>query len=278
MLKSYINNFIVWLVRIFNKLTNYDNSVIILMYHSISDECDTSDTLARTVSKDLFRKQLQFIKKKGYNIISLEKAVHGMINKNIERNSICITFDDGYEDNYTNAFPILSELSVPATIFLVSSYITNAKDFEHLAKKSIFEKSMNISQITEMLAHKDIITFGSHTKTHKRLSDLPLDEAKSELENGISELKELGITPTLFAYPYGGRKEQNSEYIKILKNLGVIAAVSTTSGINKIDQDLFKLKRIHVSQNDIEMKLFEKIIGVYNLKLRINRIVKKGHD
>jgi peptidoglycan/xylan/chitin deacetylase (PgdA/CDA1 family) len=273
-MKSYLNDLIVQGKKLFNKLTKYDDSLIILMYHSITDAQDKSDAMGRTVSRDLFKQQLMLIKSNGYNILSLEKAVKNIQDNKIEPKSLCVTFDDGYEDNYHNAFPVLYELGIPATIFLISSYIKNNENFQHLSEKGIYEKSMNLSQIKEMLSHEDIITFGSHTHSHKRLSSLTLEEAELELEKGISELKKEGISTTLFAYPYGGIPEQNDDYINILQKNGISAAVTTTSGYNKVKQDLFKLKRIHISQSDVDNKLLEKLLGVYDLKLRINRIIK----
>lgn len=89
------------------------------MYHSVSDSFESD--LSVTVRQ--FEQQMVYLSE-NFNVISLEKAVEYIKNGDIpEKNSIVITFDDGYKDNYCNAYPILKKLKLPATIFLLVSYI-----------------------------------------------------------------------------------------------------------------------------------------------------------
>jgi peptidoglycan/xylan/chitin deacetylase (PgdA/CDA1 family) len=103
----------------------YKNQAIILCFHRIND----LDTIRKSANSSLFFEKNQFEKllislKENYEILSLEKLVeifkHGI---KIRKKIVVLTFDDGYEDNYINAYPLLLKHKVPATIFLVTDYI-----------------------------------------------------------------------------------------------------------------------------------------------------------
>ena len=69
-----------------------------------------------------------FLKEKHYNVIPLDELVKGIKKgKKFAHNTVVITFDDGYQDNYSYAYPILKKYGFPATIFLISDYIGNAR-------------------------------------------------------------------------------------------------------------------------------------------------------
>ena len=89
------------------------------------------------VTPDNFNNQMKFLKK-NYNIISLSSVNQYLKNHKIPRNSIAITFDDGYQDNLINAIPILEEYNIPATFFVTSGYIGNNKEFYQETLNRIF--------------------------------------------------------------------------------------------------------------------------------------------
>ena len=91
----------------------------ILTYHSISNEIEPDET----VTPEEFERQLQYIKE-NYKVISLEEAIEYLqTDLGKVSGSIVITFDDGYSDNYYNAYPLLKKHNFPATIFLISDFI-----------------------------------------------------------------------------------------------------------------------------------------------------------
>lgn len=99
--------------------------LIILTYHRVNDE--DFDPLEMNIRIEDFERQMRYLKN-NFNIISLEKAVKSLREGiEIPQASIVVTFDDGYEDNYTNAFPILRKYNIPATIFLSVSSIEKRK-------------------------------------------------------------------------------------------------------------------------------------------------------
>ena len=104
----------------------FSNRIITLMYHRI----DTSETdpWGICVSIKQFEEQIQFLKN-NYHLISSGDLIKQLINHTITEESICITFDDGYADNYTHAKPILDKYNCPATFFISTDFIGSAIPF-----------------------------------------------------------------------------------------------------------------------------------------------------
>lgn len=113
-----------------SKLLKFQNKfrpeAYILMYHRITDV--EVDPWSLAVSAKNFDEQLEVLKKK-FNVISLEELIDKKTNNELEPNTIVITFDDGYKDNYATAYPILKKHKLPATFFISSAYIENQNEF-----------------------------------------------------------------------------------------------------------------------------------------------------
>jgi peptidoglycan/xylan/chitin deacetylase (PgdA/CDA1 family) len=123
-------------------------TVPVLMYHSIAE--DPGSTLS--VAPENFRKQIEYLNKAGYTVISLDELVTGILAGNrFTGKEVVLTFDDGFEDNYIKAFPLLSKYDMPAIIFLETANI------------GVQDRYLTWEQIRVM--SKNNIAFGAHTKT-----------------------------------------------------------------------------------------------------------------
>lgn len=104
----------------------FRNKALVLIYHRVTDiGKDPQKMCVNTVN---FEKQIRFLKGK-YKILSLQELVNNLKNKRIDNNSIVITFDDGYFDNYEIALPILEKYNVPCTFFITFENIETGKEF-----------------------------------------------------------------------------------------------------------------------------------------------------
>ena len=99
----------------------------ILMYHRV-DSLPEYDQL--TVSPAIFRQQMEILAKR-YRVIPLSQALTELASGKITRNTVVITFDDGYHDNVVHALPVLKELSLPATVFITTGFA--ARKMQHLS-------------------------------------------------------------------------------------------------------------------------------------------------
>src|ERR1700759_3055747 len=90
-------------------------NIIVLMYHRV-DKVDTNPW-SICVSPENFEKQIRFLKQ-NFNIITVDELVIQLRSNTINQNAVCITFDDGYADNYIHAKPVLEKYNCPATFFI----------------------------------------------------------------------------------------------------------------------------------------------------------------
>ena len=241
-------------VCIFAACTGYNSKtnkkwLTVLTYHSIGNEIEPDET----VTPEEFEKQLQYIKD-NYKVISLEDAVE-YLQTDIEKvaGSIVITFDDGYSNNYHNAYPLLKKHSFPATIFLISDLI-NDKGGKYLSQ----------SQIHEMMDNN--ISFGSHTISHRILAGLSEEDIIREIKGSKDILEsQLGNKINSFAYPVGTRADFDDTTVGIVKEYKYTYACSNVYGMNDENSDIFALKRIGIETTDCFLLFKQKLDGALNI-------------
>ena len=175
----------------------------VLMYHKIGDPPPGSNLAKLWVSTADFRRQLGYLKKRGYTSINFRDwrdAETGV--KALPSKPVLITFDDGYMNNYEFAYPILREFNMKAGIFLVYETIDRHNAW-HDPVGEPWLKMLTMPQILDM-QNSGVIEFGSHTMRHRNLAQLPLDEVRWELTESKKRLEDaLGREILACAYPSG---------------------------------------------------------------------------
>ncbi len=180
---------------------------------------------------------------KGWKFVSIDQVCAELANKNpgfrrvATQKFACLTFDDGYLDTYTVAYPLLNRLQVPFCIYMTC-------DFYHGAATPNWDnnaKMMNVKQMQEM-SRDPLCTIGAHTCSHPRLSKLSVEEQRREILECKEDLEHiLGKDVRHLAYPHG---DYNNETIEIVKILGFKTAVSTSGRFVRDDSGLLELDRI----------------------------------
>ncbi|MDW7775646.1 MAG: polysaccharide deacetylase family protein [Methanosarcinales archaeon] len=136
-----------FLLRIYNEKKN--RRVIILMYHRIFDNKNSNIDIDTDylITPEEFEKQIKYISEK-YNVISFDELIEHYQNKSkLPKNSIIITFDDGYKDCYTIAYPILQKYNVSAMFFIATDYI-NSDDIYWWDKVAYALNNTNITSFS----------------------------------------------------------------------------------------------------------------------------------
>tara|TARA_Y100000589_G_C27175545_1_gene638588 strand:+ start:1703 stop:2521 length:819 start_codon:yes stop_codon:yes gene_type:complete len=232
-------------------------NIPILCYHSINKRFENEPD---PIHPKEFEEHLKYINDY-YEVISLSKLAYFLKNDlKPENPSIVITFDDGYIDNYFEAFPLLIKFNAKATFFVVTDFIDGNISLNGLKGW----ESMNWDNIKE-IDSKPNFEIGGHTHSHKILGDLNPLTAKLEIDNSINLLSsQLNRKIRYFAYPFGQRHHFTKENIINLKKNSIQAACSTIFKTYHTKKDLYKLNRINIRSFDTRQKLSKKIKGYYD--------------
>lgn len=205
--------------------------VPIPMYHSI-DTISTEANRMLVVSPENFKRQMEFLKNNRYNVIALDELADIINSKRkIPPKTLCITLDDGYENNYKYAYPVLKRLRLPATIFIMANFV-NMPGY------------LTSAQIKEMADNG--IYIGSHTKSHFWLGGQDIKKAREEIFESKQALERLTSKKVnFFCYPAGGFTKQARQ---LVVDAGYQGAVATNPGKKYPKQDLYALKRLRISK------------------------------
>ncbi len=224
------------------------NGAVILMYHSVGDNNNLF-----TVKPGDFEKQMAYLSENKFNIISLSSLLDILAGKKtILPKTVVITFDDGYEDNYLVALPVLKKYNLHASVFVITGMIGG----ERAPRGGTNIKMLSLERMKQM-RDSGLIDFYPHTDSHPKLTDLSHEMVKNEIASSRVMLeKEFGGQANMFAYPYG---KYNEAVIKVLKDQNFRGAVTVNVGRIKNTDDPFLLKRNSVDSK-ITWSMFKGIV------------------
>jgi peptidoglycan/xylan/chitin deacetylase (PgdA/CDA1 family) len=180
---------------------------MILTYHSVGPT-------SLAVPQNMFRQQMEWLRENAA-IVDLEKLLAGTWPKSEMGVTCAVTFDDGYASVYRDAFPVLQELQLPATVYLVGDAIgetsrRQSNDFSGLYPD---EEMLLWEEVREMGRHG--ISFGSHLLRHKDLTSLSDADKKLELEDSKRLIEDqLGFGCPSFCYPWGKHDDRSVDAVK----------------------------------------------------------------
>ena len=218
----------------------------ILVYHSISED----PLNPFSVSPEDFEEQVRFVSQE-YNVISLKELIACIRDESreIPPDSVVITSDDGFRDNYTYAYPILKKYGVPATIFVITERLESDGASQPAAKDHESSLYLSWDQIIEM--SRNGVSIGSHTCTHPWLTDVTLEEARREIVESKARLEQQLDKPVcLFAYPGGRIRDFDQDIISSVANSGYSGACTGLNGTNKDGISPYLLRRTKIEVGD----------------------------
>ncbi len=209
--------------------------VPILLYHYVEYNHDPNDTIRMglTVTPFWLERQLQFLRSNNYVTVSPAQLVAAVNSgRTLPPKSVMLTFDDGYRDFYTDAYPLLLKYKAKATIFVIPGFLDRPN-------------FMYTRQLQEIATQSSgLITIGAHTVHHAALTSEKTTKAWDEVYGSKEGLEKIiGRKVEVFAYPYGFF---NQETIKIVRRSGFTIAMSTIFGTTESRENLFYLPRIRV--------------------------------
>ncbi|GLS83494.1 polysaccharide deacetylase family protein [Paraferrimonas haliotis] len=221
-------------------------AAVILQYHHVSDHAPKSTT----TSIDRFNEHMAYIKEHEFNVIPMSKLVE-MLNKGQEPapKTVVITFDDGYQDNFDNAHPILKQYGFPYTVFVATDPLDKG-----------FHQMMSWETIGKMVA--DGVEIANHTSSHLHLvqklegenNSQWLARIQKDIENAEAKIKQnTGYNFKMLAYPYG---EYDDQVTALLEQLGYIG-IGQQSGAVGLTTDLRAIPRFPMANTYSSMPSFK---------------------
>jgi len=204
------------------------------MYHHISVPPPDADAIRRdiSVSPQNFEAQLRYLRDEGYTTIHLSDLLYYLAQgQPLPKKPIVLTFDDGYRDNYDNAFFLLHKYDMVGTFFLITDFIDQERaDY------------MTWPQVRVMV--RCGMELGSHSRDHPELSGRSTDFLVWQVL-GSREMIEsrVGITPRFFSYPSGQYDDQT---IRVVHSANFWGGVTTHQGTTQRSDRVFELMRVRI--------------------------------
>jgi len=246
----------------------------ILTYHRIAPHVPGLPAPLHNVTPHRFRRQLQGLQQRGFSFWRLSQVLaYHRRGRPLPRRTLVVTFDDGFESVYREAWPVLCELQIPATIFLNTAYLNAAEPFPFDAWGMRFAlqtppmtwRPLRIKQCREM-AQSGWIELGAHTHTHQDFRGRP-EEFRADLQRSVDRVRELfGVEEMTFAFPFGGPHLgfAGGSLEKAARRTDVACALSTESVLVDVASDPFTWGRMNAFPWDTPATLAAKFAGWYS--------------
>jgi peptidoglycan/xylan/chitin deacetylase (PgdA/CDA1 family) len=219
-------------------------NIPILMYHQIVEPGFESPHKIY-VTESRFDEHMSYLKDAGFETLTFKDVLDYKTHPDrlFPKHPVIISFDDGYENNFTKALPILKKHGMKAVFYL----LTNPHSHNHwdADTKAPQLKLMSPDQRQTLAQDMEI---GSHGFDHKKLSQMNWEQAAQEFENSKQTLeKEFGSPILSYAYTYGDRADRD---IQLAKRAGYAFAVNTTRGVLHFADNPHNLFRVSIFPTD----------------------------
>ena len=214
---------------------DFRSKMVVVTFHRVNDWM-ADDSI--TCSSPKFEDFCGFFRKH-FRVVRLSEQVAGCREQRDMGGTLSITFDDGYRDNFEVAAPILQRLRLPAAFFLATGFI--GTDYtppwdQHLSRQPGW---MTWDQVRSL--RDQGFEIGAHTDGHIDLATQDAEAVRGELARCRTKLLEaLGVPPTLFAYPFGGRENMSPPSLELVREAGFECCLGAFGGVNPPVADPFQ--------------------------------------
>lgn len=218
--------------------------IVIVYYHRVGP----CDVLSQPVSR--FRADMEYLARH-YECLTLRELAQRLRAGGRRGRPIAVvTFDDGYRDNFTNAFPELRAVGAAATFFVTTGFIGTDRPFPHDQRAVAAGRTeradwpkMTWDELRQMEAAG--MEIGSHTVNHADMGSTDAAIAAGEIRQSLETLRrELGGGDRAFCFPWGGSRNVSPAAVEAIREAGYYAAVTTRPGVVGDNADLMELPRV----------------------------------
>jgi GT2 family glycosyltransferase/peptidoglycan/xylan/chitin deacetylase (PgdA/CDA1 family) len=229
--------------------------VAVLVYHAIADL--RHDPLLRDygVTRTRFAEQLDALNRWGWTFVDLDAVLAAFAgSEQLPARSVLVTFDDAYANLLTEGMPVLEERRIPALVFAVADRVGGVNEWD-LRKGGTELKLLDAEGLRALVERG--VEIGSHTASHRPLTQVPPDELPVELEGSAARLDALRLPrPRALSYPHG---DTSPAVAAAARRAGYAIAFTVRPGIACRGVDPFAVPRIEVLAGDTPRKLRVKL-------------------
>jgi peptidoglycan/xylan/chitin deacetylase (PgdA/CDA1 family) len=206
------------------------SGAVIFMFHRFGED----DVPSTNIRLEQFQAHLTELKTGGYTVMGLPEIIQAMeAGQPLPDRTVGLTIDDAFLSAYTQAWPALREAEFSVTVFVATDIVDAGGS-----------RYMNWDQLRELAAQG--VTIGAHSASHLHMIGPSTDQITAEIDRSNARFhEELGLTPTLFAYPYG---EMSLAVRDAVKGAGFVAAFGQHSGVAEAGLDRFYLPRFSLNE------------------------------
>jgi len=221
------------------------------MYHKVTDLRPNSIA----VSVAAFEEQQRILNEEFKVVPAVDVLAYFKHGTPLPPRAVLLTFDDGYRDNLTNAYPILKRFGHPALLFVPTDFV-GGRVLPHDEMLSVSNPTLDWEDLTSML---DVFEVGSHACSHRPLTKIPRANAIDEIRRSKDHLQSrLGREIRAFSYPKGSICDYDEGLTEAVMQAGYELCFTTIPGTNLADADPFSLKRVNVE--DFGIRFFRNLL------------------
>lgn len=226
------------------KLHNLTHPILgrILMLHRVVEQRSEGENRELEITPEFLRRTIETYHQQGHRFVSIDEACDIISKGRTNHPFVCLTFDDGYQDNYDIAYPILKQYEVPFAIYVTTGFIDNRLPMWWYSKEKLGINTESLKKIDA----DPLCTIGAHTVSHPRLDTLSLDDQQKEIAQSRQELESLlGHPVHHFSYPHGA---YNAETLSIINKQTFRSTLLAWGGNIRRGANPLMLPRIELRQ------------------------------
>lgn len=226
------------------KLHNLTHPLLgrILMLHRVVEQRSEGENRELEITPEFLRRTIETYRQQGHRFVSIDEACDIISKGRTNHPFVCLTFDDGYQDNYDIAYPILKQMEVPFVIYVTTGFIDNRIPIRWYPNEKL---GINTKSLKTMDADP-LCTIGAHTVSHPKLDNLSPEEQQREIKQSLQKLETLlGHPIRHFSYPHGA---YNAETLSIINKQTFRSTLLAWGGNIRRGANPLMLPRIELRQ------------------------------
>ena len=213
-----------------------------MLHRVVEDRSLDSEKRELEITPDFLEETILKYREQSYRFVSIDQVCDILDGKEKGKPFVCLTFDDGYQDNYTVALPLLKRLEVPFVVYVTTGFIDNRLPMWWYPNE---ELGLSRDELVA-LSNEPLCTIGAHTINHRRLDEMDKEGQTCEIIQSKEVLETIISCPVNhFSYPHGA---YNDETVNIVKANGFRSALMAWGGTIRRGDDMMLLHRVVLKQ------------------------------